>query len=74
MIDYKLEFEIGKILEHPVILERVEDCVEKLPGNSDNGLARATFGFDTFVKITQVGAVPLGNECALCGRFYCRAW
>ena len=57
--------EIGKIPEHPIVFERVEDCVEKFPGNSDVGLAHAAPGFDFLVKIAQVGAVALGNECTL---------
>ena len=41
MIDCKFNYEIGKILEHSVVFERVEDRVEKFPGNSDVRLAQA---------------------------------
>ena len=35
------KYEIGKILEHRVFFEHVKDRIEKIPGNSDDGLVRA---------------------------------
>ena len=43
----------------------MEDRVEKFPGNSDDGLTRTAPGFDAFVEVARIGAVFLGNQCAL---------
>ena len=57
------KYEIGKILEHPVFFEHVKDRVEKIPGNSDDGLVRAASRFDAFVEVAHAGIVALGDEC-----------
>ena len=60
----RFNYEIGKILEHPVVFERVGDRVERLLGNSDNSLVGVAFGLDAFVEGAQVEAVFYGGERA----------
>lgn len=57
------KYEIGKVLEHPVFFEHVKDRIEKIPGNSDDGLVRAASRFDALVEVAQAGIVALGDEC-----------
>ena len=47
------------------MLERVEDRVEKPPGSSNDCLARASFGFETFIETAQVRTVSYSGERTL---------
>lgn len=57
--------EIEKILEHPVVFECVEDRIEKLPGNSDDGSARVALQSRCTRRSRQAEAVAFGAECTL---------
>ena len=77
MIDCKV-CEIGKVLEHPVVFERVECRIEKfLLATAMLALTQAKLGFDTPMEIAWARVVVHGNECALHerGAVICsRAW
>src|SRR5258708_9482476 len=54
--------EVGKIFEHPVVLEGSIDDAQKLTGQRDDGATGTPPGLHALVEVLQVGAVAGSDQ------------
>src|SRR5215467_2112727 len=59
------QYEIWKVLEHPLVLQRSVDDPQKLPRQGDDRLARPAPRLHLFVVPLQIRAEPLRDQRAL---------